>query len=126
MAQEKAAALRIPPSSTGGTSLRGSFYTIGLVGLAIAVASIADMFSPRPSDGIVPVPYGHGGIEGREVLPGGPAETPGIRTGDRVIGIGHRLVRSASDASAELQRHRIGETVPYLIYREGELSNAVP
>ena len=101
----------------GGTSLRGWFYAVGLVGLAIAVASIADMFSARPNDGIVPVPYRSGGIEVRAVTPGSAAERAGIAAGDCVLGIGSRLVSSISDASRELRRHKIGETVPYLVHR---------
>jgi serine phosphatase RsbU (regulator of sigma subunit) len=100
-----------------GGSLRRWFYALGLVGLAIAVASIADMFSARPNDGIVPVPYRTGGIEVRMVSPGAAAEKAGIVAGDCVLGIGNRLVNSISDASRELRRHRIGETVPYLVRR---------
>ena len=93
------------------------FYALGFLGLAIAVASIADMFLPRPYDGIVPLPYSRGGIEVRAVEPGGPAERPGSEPGDCVLGIGRRLVNSTSDASQELRRHRIGESVPYLSRR---------
>jgi len=88
---------------------------LGFVGLAIAIASIADMFSARPYDGIVPVPYGRGGIEVRMVLPGSPAEKAKIRSGECIQGIGRRIVRSSSDASAELRRHKIGENVNYLV-----------
>ncbi len=100
-----------------GGSLRGWLYAVGLVGLAIAVASIADMFSARPNDGIVPIPYRTGGIEVRSVAPGGPAQQARIASGDCVLGIGSHLVKSISDASRELRRHRIGETVPYLVRR---------
>jgi len=100
-----------------GGSLRGWLYAVGLVGLAIAVASIADMFSARPNDGIVPIPYRTGGIEVRGVAQGGPAQQAGITSGDCVLGIGSHLVKSISDASRELRRHRIGETVPYLVRR---------
>ena len=100
-----------------GGSLRGWLYAVGLVGLAIAVASIADMFSARPNDGIVPIPYRTGGIEVRSVAQGGPAQQAGITSGDCVLGIGSHLVKSISDASRELRRHRIGETVPYLVRR---------
>jgi serine phosphatase RsbU (regulator of sigma subunit) len=100
-----------------GGSLRGWLYAVGLVGLAIAVASIADMFSARPNDGIVPIPYRTGGIEVRSVAQAGPAQQAGIASGDCVLGIGSHLVKSISDASRELRRHRIGETVPYLVRR---------
>jgi serine phosphatase RsbU (regulator of sigma subunit) len=88
---------------------------LGFVGLAIAIASIADMFSARPYDGIVPVPYGRGGIEVRTVVPGSPADRAKIRPGECIQGIGRRIIRSSSDASAELRRHKIGEKVNYLV-----------
>ena len=63
-------------------------------------------------------PTGREGIEVRSVASGRPgASRPGIRPGDCVLGIGKRLVNSISDASAELRRHRIGETVAYLVRR---------
>lgn len=99
-------------------SARTLYLAIGFAGLALAVASIADMFAPRPYDGIVPAPYSRGGIEVRASTSGSPADAAGIRAGDCVLGIGKRLVNSTSDASAELRKHAIGETVSYL-YRRG-------
>src|SRR5512132_435281 len=97
-------------------SARTLYLAIGFAGLALAVASIADMFAPRPYDGIVPVPYSRKGVEVRAVIPGGPAASAGIRAGDCVVGIGKRLVNSTSDASAELRKHEIGQTVSYLYH----------
>ncbi len=91
------------------------FLAVGFVGLAIAIASIADMFSARPYDGIVPVPYGREGIEIRATVPGSPAEKAGIKPGECIQGIGKRIVKSSSDASAQLRRHQIGEKVIYLV-----------
>ncbi|MGH9399135.1 MAG: GAF domain-containing protein, partial [Thermoanaerobaculia bacterium] len=85
------------------------------LGLSIALASIADMFSARPFDGIVPVPYSRDGIGVRTTAPGSPAQQAGIRPGECVEGMGRRIVNTTSDASAELQRHAIGETILYLV-----------
>jgi serine phosphatase RsbU (regulator of sigma subunit) len=93
----------------------GWFLAVGFAGLAIAIASIADMFSARPYDGIVPVPYGREGIDVRMVLPGTPAEKAGIKGGECVQGIGRRIVYTSSDASEELRRHKIGEKLDYLV-----------
>jgi hypothetical protein len=49
---------------------RGLYLAIGFAGLALAVASIADMFAPRPYDGIVPVLYSRKGVEVRAIAPG--------------------------------------------------------
>ncbi|MGE5276258.1 MAG: SpoIIE family protein phosphatase [Acidobacteriota bacterium] len=120
MAEEAVKAVGEPrpaPARSG----RAWFYVAGFLGLAIAIVSIADMFSPRPNDGIVPMPYSRGGIEIRAVDPGGPAQAAGVQAGDRVLGIGRRLVNTTSDASEELRKHRIGETVPYLIRRGDNL-----
>ncbi|MEP6994692.1 MAG: SpoIIE family protein phosphatase [Acidobacteriota bacterium] len=95
----------------------GWLLAVGFAGLAIAIASIADMFSARPYDGILPVPYGRMGIEVRAMVPGSPAEKAGILSGDCVQGIGKRIVKTTSDASAELRRHKIGEKVDYLVRR---------
>src|SRR5262249_47112010 len=96
-------------------SRSGWILAAGVLGLAMAIASIADMFSARPYDGITPVPYGREGIEVREPVPGSPADKAGIKGGECVLGIGKRMIQSSSDASAELRRHRIGEKVPYLV-----------
>ena len=104
---------------------RAWFLVVGFLGFAIALASIADMFSARPFDGVVPVPYGRDGIEVRSTAPGSPAEKAGIRPGECVQGIGRRIIRSTSDASVELQRHQIGESVPYLI-KAGPCTPATP
>ncbi|HEY4230238.1 MAG TPA: hypothetical protein VGO79_08695, partial [Thermoanaerobaculia bacterium] len=70
----------------------GWLLAVGFAGLAIAIASIADMFSARPYDGIVPVPYGRTGIEVRATVPGSPAEKAGIKPGECIQGIGKRMV----------------------------------
>ncbi len=93
----------------------GWFLAVGFAGLAIAIASIADMFSARPYDGVVPVPYGREGIEVRATVPGSPAEKAGIKAGECIQGIGRRIIKWSSDASAELRRHQVGERVDYLV-----------
>src|SRR5499427_5734609 len=96
-------------------SRSGWILAAGVLGLAMAIASIADMFSARPYDGITPVPYGREGIEVRETMPGSPAEKAGIKAGECVLGIGRRIIQSTRDASAEMRRHQIGEKVSYLV-----------
>ncbi|HET7453543.1 MAG TPA: SpoIIE family protein phosphatase [Thermoanaerobaculia bacterium] len=103
-------------------SRRKALLAFGFVGLAIAVGSLADMFVRRPMDGIVPYPYGQDGVHVREVVHGSGAEKAGIRAGDRIEGINHRIVRRPSDASRELLRCRIGSTVDYLVARGPEIA----
>jgi serine phosphatase RsbU (regulator of sigma subunit) len=98
-------------------SRRALLLVFGFVGLAIALASLADMFIRRPADGVVPYPYGPDGVLVREVLKGSGAESAGIVAGDRILGINHRMVRGPADARRELLKSRIGSRVPYMIER---------
>src|ERR1700694_342058 len=108
----------IPVRRNGGTeSARRPIWllAVGFAGLAIAIASIADMFSARPYDGIVPVPYGRGGIEVRATVPGSPAEKAGIKPGECIEGISGRIVYTTSDASEERRRNKVGDKRRYLV-----------
>jgi serine phosphatase RsbU (regulator of sigma subunit) len=99
------------------SSRRRLLLAFGMAGLAIAVISISDMFTRRPSDGIAPSVYGLEGVLVRSVARGSGAEAAGIRPGDVIVGINGRMVKSPHDASRELLRHRIGQSAPYLIER---------
>jgi serine phosphatase RsbU (regulator of sigma subunit) len=79
--------------------------------------SVADMFIPKAYDGVVPDPYSTSGILVRDLVSGGAAERAGIRPGDVILGIGHRMLNTAAEAPAELMRHRVGEPVDYLVRR---------
>ena len=70
-------ASRESETARGEPSLRSWFYALGFLGLALALISIGDMFSTRPYDGIVPVPYRRGGIEVRARVPESPAAKAG-------------------------------------------------
>lgn len=75
------------------------------------------MFLPKAYDGVVPDPYSSGGILIRDLVPGGAAEQAGLRPGDVILGIGHRIVSRAAEAPPELRHHRVGEGVDYLVRR---------
>jgi sigma-B regulation protein RsbU (phosphoserine phosphatase) len=75
------------------------------------------MFLPKAYDGAVPDPYSTGGILIRDLVPGGAAEQAGLRPGDVILGIGHRMLNRATEAPSELRRHKIGESVAYLVRR---------
>ena len=98
-------------------ALRTTALWLGIAGCLIAVLSVVDMFLPRPYDGVVPDPYGKGGIVVRDLVPGGGAESAGIRPGDVVLGIGHRMLNAPTEAPPELRRHTAGEKVRYLVRR---------
>ncbi len=87
--------------------------------------SVIDMFLPKPYDGVVPDPYSKGGIVVRDLVPLGGAEKAGLKAGDVILGIGHRMLRSPADAPGELFRHKIGSEVTYLI-RRGDTTFEAP
>ena len=107
-------------SGRNGVSRPGWFLAVGFAGLAIAIASIADMFSTRPYDGIVPVPYGREGIDVRMVLPGTPAEKAGIRRDDVITRIGDHAVTDLQAMTDALRAQKPGDVVQVTVEREGK------
>ncbi len=99
---------------------RRALFAAGFAGLLIALLSVVDMFLPKPYDGVVPDPYATGGILVRDLVPGGAAEKAGIRAGDVILGIGHKMLNKPIEAPPELRRHGIGEKVSYLVRRAGQ------
>jgi len=51
------------------------------------------------------------------VVPGGPAAKAGVKTGDRLVGIGRMRIRSRRDYYRVLYRLRPGMTIPFIIRR---------
>ena len=93
----------------------------GLLAFLMAGLSIADMFLPRPYDGVVLESDAPGRLTVRQVVPGSGAEVAGIRPGDRIVGIDRNILRSPTHAAKLLNEHDIGETVPYLVRRYGQV-----
>ncbi|MBZ5589532.1 MAG: SpoIIE family protein phosphatase [Acidobacteriia bacterium] len=94
--------------------------TFGVVAFLVACLSILDMFLPRPYDGVVLDPD-RSELVVRSLTPGSGAAAGGVLAGDRIAGVGREVVRSSSDVERVLQRHGIGELVPYLVERDGTL-----
>jgi serine protease Do len=65
------------------------------------------------------VPAGTSGAVVVELEPRGAAARSGLREGDLILEVNRRAVRSAADASRELQRVPSGRTALLLIWREG-------
>jgi serine phosphatase RsbU (regulator of sigma subunit) len=87
----------------------------GIAAFALAALSVADMFLPRPYDGVVLESDAPGQLMVADVVAGSGAAHAGIARGDRIVGIGREVLRSEGHAAELLRRHRIGETVPYLV-----------
>jgi serine phosphatase RsbU (regulator of sigma subunit) len=92
----------------------------GIVALLVACLSILDMFLPKPYDGVVLEPE-RDDLTVRSIVPDSGAALAGIRPGDRIAGLGQEIVRTPAEAARALQRHRIGDTINYLIDRDGKL-----
>ncbi len=87
----------------------------GIAAFALVALSLADMFLPRPYDGVVLESDAPGQLMVADVVGGSGADRAGISRGDRIVGIGREVLRSEAHAAALLRRHRIGDTVPYLV-----------
>ena len=87
----------------------------GIAAFALAALSLADMYLPRPYDGVVLESDAPGQLMVADVVEGSGAARAGIERGDRIVGIGREVLRSEVDAADQLRRHRIGDSVPYLV-----------
>jgi serine phosphatase RsbU (regulator of sigma subunit) len=90
-------------------------FAFGLAAFLIAGLSIADMFLPRPYDGVVLEADTPGRLIVRKVVAESGAARAGIRHGHQIVGIDRNVLRSSAHAAELLNRYRIGETVPYLV-----------
>jgi len=87
----------------------------GFCAFLLAGLSIADMFLPRPYDGVVLEADAPGSPQVRDVVPGSGAEEAGIAQGDVIVGIDRTVLDGTRRAQEILNRHRIGDEIPYLI-----------
>lgn len=93
----------------------------GVLAVALAGLSILDMFLPKPYDGVVLEADTPGRLLVREVVPDSGAALAGIQHGDQIVGIDRDLLRTTTHAAKLLNQREIGETVPYLIRRGGQV-----
>lgn len=91
----------------------------GVLAFLLAALSVADMFLPRPYDGVILETDVPGSTVVRKVVPGSGAARAGIRPGDVIVGIDRSILSSAGHAQALLNRHSIGESVPYMFRSAG-------
>ncbi len=96
------------------TSTTG-FLGFGLLAFLLAGLSIADMFLPRPYDGVVLEADAPGRLKVRMVVPDSGADRANIVKGHQIVGIDRNILRSTAHAAELLNRYSIGEVVPYLV-----------
>ena len=93
----------------------------GILAFLIAALSVADMFLPRPYDGVILEADVPGARVVRAVVPGSGADRAGIRPGDVIVGIDRTFLDSQTHAQTLLNRHRIGESIAYLVRSGGSI-----
>lgn len=92
----------------------------GVGAFLVACLSILDMFLPRPWDGVL-LAADRELLLVKGVVAGTGGAEAGIRAGDRIVGVGRAIVRSPGEVARVLASFKAGETVPYLVLREGKL-----
>jgi len=91
----------------------------GMLALILAVLSVADMFVPRPWDGVVLEADSPGKLVVRQVVKGSGADRAGIRPADVIVGVARERVESPGRVQQLLNQHSFGEHVPYLVRSGG-------
>ena len=82
---------------------------------------------PEPVLGLsvlqLPEPLGDGlqGLLVKELVPGGAAERAGVQVGDYVLTADGREILRSRDLLRVRRRHRLGDTLPMTLWREGEI-----
>ena len=93
--------------------------TVGLIALLLAFLSLYDLFRLRVYDGVTPM-LTTKGIVVDKVDPASPAETAGLKSGDRLLGISSTLISSPLSVGSLLSQLDDSE-VPYLVERGGQV-----
>jgi putative serine protease PepD len=124
----------INPGNSGGPLLDGEGRVIGVnsqgradgsgIAFAVPVDTLKRVLPALRSGRRVQRPYLGVSLAGRaarvvDAVRGGPAADAGLRTGDVVVSIDGRAVRSASEVAGAVQRHRVGDRVA-LVVRRGQ------
>jgi putative serine protease PepD len=60
------------------------------------------------------------GAQVQNVADGGPAAKAGIVEGDVIVKVGDRSVGSADELTVAVQQHKVGQTVPVVLLRQGK------
>jgi len=108
---------------TKPTTTRNLLVAWGVFTLLVASFSAYDATRSRPTDGAL---WRLGGEQIRvmDVVDDGPAHRAGLRAGDVIEGIDRQAIRDPRHASGLLQSRDVGEVVPYLVRRGGEVLTA--
>ena len=91
----------------------------GILAFLVAALSVADMFIPRPYDGVILEADVPGVRIVRAVVPGSGADRAGIRPADVIVGIDRTILDSQTHAQELLNRHAIGDSVSYMVRSGG-------
>jgi serine phosphatase RsbU (regulator of sigma subunit) len=91
----------------------------GVVAFLIAALSVADMFLPRPYDGVILEPDMPEALVVRQVVTGSGADQAGIRPGDVIVGVDRTMLDSTAHAQRLLNSHQFGDMVWYLVRSGG-------
>lgn len=105
---------------------RQTHLLLGVVTVLAALFCGYDALKTRPSDGTVWL-LGRPELQVLDVIPRPVGDPTPLRRGDKIVGIGNRIVTSPQTAARVLSRHEPDSEVKYLVERNGaQVELAVP
>jgi S1-C subfamily serine protease len=82
--------------------------------------------APAPLPGAIAERTGRrAGLRVVQVVPGGPADRAGLRTGDLVLSVGRAPVTNAQDIQRQLFAPAIGKPLPVTVFRNGAMVDVI-
>ena len=98
---------------------------LAAVGIASAAAGPLAGAAPAKAKGflgaaVAPAEEGHSGVVVRDVTPGSPAATAGLKAGDRVVKVGDKEVKDAEGFLSAVAAHKPGDKLSLTVERDGK------
>ena len=109
-----------PPTPTAATTATGK-PSAGLPAVSSTTPTVSSTTPTAATTSTIVAPESRRAVRVHDVVDGSPAATAGVRSGDLIVAVDGRAVRSMWSLVLAVRRHQIGETATIDVLRDGTL-----